>query len=156
MHLLPRLRAHQADLNTSHHLPPSHVRCQLTSPRLPLPAMAAAILARPRALQFPLALGTSPLLQKSSLSKFRKKEKVYAVVPSPDLRRVPDLALEVHVGDGGRLLLAILDKLPHLIRNQFYTQYMCTVQCFLTPFIMRQRSRKFWSRARPSFRGRKL
>ena len=86
--------------------------------------MAAAILARPRALQFPLALGTSPLLQKSSLSKFRKKEKVYAVVLSPDLRRVPDLALEVHVGDGGRLLLAVLDQLPHLYKTGFTLQYV--------------------------------
>ena len=35
---------------------------RVTSPRLPLFAITAATLARPRALQLPLALGTSPLL----------------------------------------------------------------------------------------------
>ena len=40
------------------------------------------------------------------------------LVPSPDLRCVPDLALEVHVGDGRRLLLAILDQLPHPVHHQ--------------------------------------
>ena len=46
---------------------------------------------------------------------------MFAVVlfySSPDLWRVPDLALEVHVGDGGGPLLAVLDQLPHPVHHE--------------------------------------
>ena len=66
MHLLPCLRSHEAHLEALDHLL-SLLHCLLTSPRLPLPAIAAAILASPRALQLPLALGTSPLLHESAI-----------------------------------------------------------------------------------------
>ena len=92
---------------------------RVTSPRLPLFAITAATLAKPRALQLPLALGTSPLLY----STLHSVVIISNHVCSPYLRRVPYFALQVHIRYCFRgLLLSVLHHLPNTVHDQTEVQ----------------------------------